>query len=331
MAYGALEALAAGYNGRLREDLSPKPATLLAGVNAGQRTQLSREQFNAQMQELAQQQQARAKVAESAPAAMQDLVRTPQGFNAYAQYMFSNRGAGKPQIFGNAESGYFALGDGGVQQLVAGSGGTLDGPLEAVIGEDGRPVLVPRAEAVGMTPASARDDKSFGQANQLRTQVNTLAKPYREVAQSYDKVRAGLELGTGAGDTAAIFGYAKILDPNSVVRESEFAQMQNVGGAIGYLSALYNRAASGQLLTPSQRAQILQGAQSQLVPQRAQYDAIVGSYSQIAEGLGLKVEDVITPIQWPDVGGDIQTQAEAPKEPNAFDGLSASELFDGWE
>jgi hypothetical protein len=58
---------------------------------------------------------------------------------------------------------------------------------------------------------------------------------------------------TGASDLSLIFSYMKILDPNSTVREGEFANAQNSGGVDSTVVNLYNNIKSGQRLSAKQR------------------------------------------------------------------------------
>jgi hypothetical protein len=261
--------------------------------------------------------QARNQAVAGAPEDMRALLSTPQGFNAWVESQFKDKAPAKPDVFGSAQTGYSALmPDGSVRSLMPAAPDNPEAePLVAVIGPDNKPVLVRRSQAEGLAPAGSRDDRGFDQEDKLRTQFNTLAKPYREVAQGLDKVEASLGLGTGAGDTAAIFAYAKILDPNSVVRESEFAQMQNVGGLVGRLSSLYNQAKDGQVLTPEQRQQIRAGAVAQIQPYRNQYDAMEAQYRTIAGEAGLEADRVINSVIWPEF--------ETAQKPPATTGVPA--------
>ena len=50
---------------------------------------------------------------------------------------------------------------------------------------------------------------------------------------------------TGAGALSAVFGFMKLLDPNSVVRPSEQASAENAGGVPARLRSIWNRALRG--------------------------------------------------------------------------------------
>ena len=67
----------------------------------------------------------------------------------------------------------------------------------------------------------------------------------------------------GAQDLALIFGFMKMLDPASVVREGEFTAAANTGGVVAGWYARAKGVLSGQLLRQDERANLVQLAQSQ--------------------------------------------------------------------
>lgn len=101
----------------------------------------------------------------------------------------------------------------------------------------------------------ARQVAEFGNEKDLRKEFDTQSKDFTEARIGLEKVlTAGLDKNpTGASDVALVFGYMKVLDPNSVVREGEFATAENTAGISGKVRTYYNRALEGQRLTPEQR------------------------------------------------------------------------------
>ncbi|MDO4713960.1 MAG: hypothetical protein Q4B28_04950 [bacterium] len=81
-------------------------------------------------------------------------------------------------------------------------------------------------EATG-TVSETKEQKS--EITQLRKEFNNLPeiKNFKTVQGMYNTVKSASTLGTAAGDMSLIFAYMKILDPNSTVRESEYANAQN--------------------------------------------------------------------------------------------------------
>ena len=92
---------------------------------------------------------------------------------------------------------------------------------------------------------------------EIRKEWNAKKTPFNKIESSHKKLVASLARATGVGDMSAIFVYMKMLDPGSVVRESEFAQAQQTAGAVESLIARMNQIAEGEKLSPAQRTEFL--------------------------------------------------------------------------
>lgn len=92
---------------------------------------------------------------------------------------------------------------------------------------------------------------------------------------------------SGAGDIALVTSFMKMLDPGSVVRETEFATAANAGGLLATLSALPNKIEKGEFLTPQQRTDFQRLAGRYLDAAKAQEGQVQASYQQIVENYGL--------------------------------------------
>jgi hypothetical protein len=112
------------------------------------------------------------------------------------------------------------------------------------------------------TKGIREQDPTFGREKELRGQydMDPNVKNYKVVRDNYERIREGATAGTGAGDISVIFGYMKMLDPTSVVRENEQATAANAGGVPAHIRNLYNKTMNGDLLPPESRAQIVQQA-----------------------------------------------------------------------
>ena len=114
-----------------------------------------------------------------------------------------------------------------------------------------------------------------------------------------DVISASAEANTGAGDLALITTFMKMLDPGSVVRESEFAKAQDTAGLIGKLTATATKVQSGQILTPAQRKEFvalagkyMQASTDHEKRVREGLDLMVKNYSLNPENVfGLKARD----------------------------------------
>ena len=97
----------------------------------------------------------------------------------------------------------------------------------------------------------------FGAEADLRKEWKKFETPYDEIEIKHQKLVSSLKRQTGVGDMSAIFVYMKMLDPGSVVRESEFAQAQQTSGAVESLIVKMNQIAAGDKLSPDQRSEFL--------------------------------------------------------------------------
>ena len=113
------------------------------------------------------------------------------------------------------------------------------------------------------------DKDRYSGEKDLRAEWNKVNYPYAEVRANYNKLRAALEPDRnsdgeiieskkkGAGDMSAVFLFMKMLDPGSVVRESEFQAAQATAGAIDQLGIKIAQLKEGDILSPGQRKDFL--------------------------------------------------------------------------
>jgi hypothetical protein len=102
------------------------------------------------------------------------------------------------------------------------------------------------------------------------------------------------------GDQGLISGYAKILDPESVVREGEYAVVERGGGFLDGIANRIDILQGKARLQPAQRATLLKAAQSIQRGRQAEYQRIRSAYEKRAIQYGLDpkrtfgLEDEIT-------------------------------------
>ena len=118
-----------------------------------------------------------------------------------------------------------------------------------------------KRENAGQLPTQ---DKFKAEAD-LRKEYTAASKGYQDTRVFYSQLLGAAaeaaKPGSGAsGDTALITLFRKVLDPTSVVRETEFAQTAQGGGLLQNMEASVAGFATGQKLTPQQRQDILNTA-----------------------------------------------------------------------
>jgi hypothetical protein len=134
---------------------------------------------------------------------------------------------------------------------------------------------------------------TFGRENTLRSQYLDKTKEYTGIAQAYSKVDAAAKDPSAAGDLSLIFGYMKILDPASVVRETEFANAQNAAGVPDQIRNLWNRALRGERLNENQRDDFVNSAKKIVASQKGQLDNLNKQYIDIAAAYQLDPTKIV--------------------------------------
>jgi len=129
------------------------------------------------------------------------------------------------------------------------------------------------------------------QENTLRDEFNTLTKDFRTVQDAHSKIKSVAN--TGAGDMSLLYSYVKLLDPGSVVRESEFATAAASGSFGERIQGLAQRVMSGQRLPPDLRTDFIREADSIYTSQKDGADRLEKQYRDIAKRNNLNPENVI--------------------------------------
>lgn len=153
--------------------------------------------------------------------------------------------------------------------------------------------------AAGIIPADKRPEAE----SKLRKEYNDNTKGFSEVRAAFERVNASQD--NAVGDLSLIFGYMKMLDPGSVVREGEFATAQNAAGVPDRVLNLYNRVLSGERLNKSQR-EAFKGQAGQLMTAAQKQEQIVrDGITRIAGGMGLNTSNIFYEAAIPTQGAAI--------------------------
>jgi hypothetical protein len=145
--------------------------------------------------------------------------------------------------------------------------------------------------AAGLT--SQKDIQKAGVG--LRKEFNNLpeVKTYRQVNQAYNDLKTAAKNPSAAGDLSIIFGYMKLLDPASVVREGEQASAANATGVPAQIANTYNRVLKGQRLNPQQRADFINQAEGRFRNHENRFKTVAQQYRGYAEDSGVNPSKVI--------------------------------------
>jgi len=157
------------------------------------------------------------------------------------------------------------------------------------------------------------------QEEALRKEYNALPTKQRHdiVADNVNKIRATAgrpaDQVTAADDIATVFSYMRALDPGSTVREGEFDTARKAAGLDTRLIGWIDRVASGKLLRPEQRAEIVETAGNLLKASSDNLNKTRKHYEGISSRLGLNTVNV---LETPEAEVVTET-ATAPAKPAA--------------
>jgi hypothetical protein len=164
-------------------------------------------------------------------------------------------------------------------------------------------------ESKASAGADRSNQKDFSNSLSLRKEFNNepVYKGHQEIKSAWNTINVGLKQASPAGDLAAATKFMKLLDPTSVVRESELLLAMKASGA---LDRLYNYAemrVNGTLLTPKQRGDFQKLANEFYQTSYNQYNNKYGEYADIAKRNNLNPLDIGKPevgiqnTQWGEV------------------------------
>jgi hypothetical protein len=160
------------------------------------------------------------------------------------------------------------------------SGGIPENPVaKAVLGAQVGNVFGAGGEGYTLGPGQQR----FGANNQMVASVpadpkegenaipklvNDISDDLRQESQEFNvqlesmgRIRQAAVEPSAAGDMALVFGYMKMLDPTSSVRETEYANAENARGVPASVRNIWNRVMEGKILEDEQRGDFVNRAE----------------------------------------------------------------------
>jgi hypothetical protein len=184
-----------------------------------------------------------------------------------------------------------------------------------VTGPDGMPTGDVRPLR-GMKDPAATPKDTFGDEAKLRGEFDTKTNEFGIVRNAYSAISEFEKNPSAAGDISLVFQFMKLQDPNSSVREGEYANAENAAGVPARLRNLFNKVKDGSFLTPQQRADFV-GQSGRLYDTRLkQYKSEENRYRDLAKRYGLDPEK----ITYDRSGGLAKSTATMPKVGEVQDG-----------
>lgn len=154
---------------------------------------------------------------------------------------------------------------------------------------------------------------TFKDAGELRKEyrADPTVKAFNEVNTAYNQIKTSLSNPSPAGDLAGATKFMKLLDPTSVVRDTEMSMAMNATGLWDRVQNYHTRLVNGEKLNPTQRKDFMDSADRLYQVALQSKNQVENQYSDIAKTGGLDAKLVIGS---PTSNASIQSRAQAEIE-----------------
>lgn len=172
-----------------------------------------------------------------------------------------------------------------------------------------------RAGATNVTVPVNMGQKGYDNESKLRNDFKSepIYKDYQDMAVASKQIKAALTSKTPIGDTAAATKIMKLLDPGSVVRESELAIAMAAAGKLDRLQNYLQMKVSGESLTPTQRRDFGSLADELFAAAGQAYNSKRDEYATMAKRYELDPTSLGAPHAG---GGSVAPKPAAPSASN---------------
>ncbi len=185
------------------------------------------------------------------------------------------------------------------------------------------------------TTGGVDPEKKFTQEEKIRREWQGRSKMYSELQGTFNTLKASADSANGPGDIALIVGFQKMLDPGSVVRETEFATARDTAGLYQQLQNMAQKVKDGQLLNSTQRTEYinlarkyLEAAQKQAEQEKKNLGIVVKNYKLNPENVFGEEQPATPP---PPSGGGASNATISVTAPNGqiivFPNQQAADAF----
>ena len=197
-----------------------------------------------------------------------------------------------PVTFGETQKGQTQLGR---RQALATEAGIGAAELGKSLFQDTTSIKSAAADTARKIRAGEIKD-----SKDLRGEFQKLSKDFIVIGNSFQRIRDSVSDPSQAGDIAMIFNFMKMLDPNSVVRESEFATVENAGNVPQRVRSAYNRLLTTDgRLSGAQRKDFFNRSVSLFEGQAKKHGTVVSEYTRLANTINVDPSLVITSFGTP--------------------------------
>jgi hypothetical protein len=180
-------------------------------------------------------------------------------------------------------------------------------PFSDLLLSDGQGGMRPNSPLIDAKSQVARAGKTDvhvntgqrGLDNELKIRGDFRSEPiykaHQDVMSAHSQISTALKQASPAGDLAGATKLMKILDPGSVVRESELGMAMAASGLLDRAQNYAQMVMSGQKLTPTQRKDFQQLADGLFAESTKQYNNKRAEYAQFGKAYGLDSDRILGP------------------------------------
>ena len=140
-------------------------------------------------------------------------------------------------------------------------------------------------------------------------------KAFQEVKSAYGQITKAIDLRSPAGDLAAATKIMKLLDPGSVVRESELGMAMQATGLMDRITGYADNVIKGTKLTEQQRVDFRRLADALYGDAASSYNNKRSEYQELGQGYGLNTRTLGAPISFSAPGPAAVPPSAAPGQP----------------
>jgi hypothetical protein len=157
-------------------------------------------------------------------------------------------------------------------------------------------------------------------AGRFASRYVAASKEFAKRSEAYDTIMSTVSRADKSpqAQIALVFAYMKMLDPGSVVRETEYATAQNAAGVPERVRNLWNKVKDGRFLSKEQIVGMAREGAGLYTTHRKAHDRIVGQFAQAAMRQNLDPRDILTdfnasndPMRIPGVADTVPLEQDA--------------------
>jgi len=141
--------------------------------------------------------------------------------------------------------------------------------------------------------------EAFGQEDDLRGRFEKLASPYAEASNSYDAIISAYGAAQedpvlkGQSDLIIIRAFMLMLEPGSIVRETEFANAAESQGFMQKLLATEDKIAKGAILSDQGRKNFVNASRAYMSQAQKSFGRNIPRYTKIAKSWNLNPGNIV--------------------------------------